>query len=152
MKLPFPDWQMAKLAIESYREDGVYGKLGYDPEAGTWYAEFDDNQYNQYMANLSQQHNIVLNEFGSIDWHDATNIQGSALEPPKENENRLAIYLIHPRCKTAKGFKVSAGMTELMQRRTQFMYIGSTCMSCGERTLVVITWEDVKPKKGGSYD
>jgi len=152
MKLPFPDWHMAKLALEGYGEDGVSGHLGYDPEAGTWYVEFNDQQYDEYMSNLRRRHRAVLEDFGMIDWHDATNIQGGALEPPKENENRLAIYLIDCDCKTAKGFKVNASLSEVARREKQFMYVGSTCMSCGRKMIVVLTWEDVKPKKGGSHD
>jgi len=152
MKLPFPDWHMAKLAIEGYGEDGVGGELGYDSETGTWYAQLDDEQYAEYMANLRWRHHAVLEDFASIDWRDATNIQGGALEPPKENENRLAIYLLDCDCKTAKGFKVNASLSEVARRERQFMHLGSTCANCGKKMLVVLTWEDVKPKKGGSHD
>jgi len=145
MKLPFPDWHMAKLALEGYGEDGVSGELGYDPETGTWYAEFDDDEYAKYMANLRWRHRAVLEDFGMMDWHGATNIQGSALEPPKENENRMSIYLLDCDCKTTKGFKVSASLSEVVRRKKQFMYVGSTCMSCGRKMLIIITWEDVKP-------
>jgi len=152
MKLPFPDWHMAKLALEGYGEDGVSGKLGYDSETGTWYAEVDDDEYAGYIANLRWRHHAILEDFGTIDWRGATNIQGSALEPPEANENRLAIYLLDCSCKTAIGFKVNASLSEVARRENRFMYVGSTCMSCGRKMIVVLTWEDVKPKKGGSNE
>jgi hypothetical protein len=148
MKLLFPDWQMANLALEGYAEDGVSGKIGYNPETETWFAELDDKEYEQYMFNLRRQHDTVLKDFASLDWHGATNIQGGATDPPKDDENRLSLYLIDCNCKTAKGFKLKASLSELIQRKEALIYVGSTCMNCGRKSIVVLTWEDVKPKKG----
>jgi hypothetical protein len=148
MRLQFPDWQMANLALEGYAEDGVSGKIGYDSETGDWFAELDDQEYEQYMHNLRRQHDTVLRGFVSMDWHGATNIQGGATKPPGDNENRLSLYLIDCNCKTAKGFKLKASLAGLMQRKEALIYVGSTCMNCGKKSIVVLTWEDIKPKKG----
>jgi hypothetical protein len=148
MKLPFPDWQMANLTLEGYAEDGVSGTLGYASETGNWFAQLDDKEYEQYMVNLRRQRDTILRGFTSIDWHSATNIQGVATEPPKDNENRLSLYLIDCDCKTAKSFKLKASLTELMQRKEALIYVGSTCMNCRKKSMVVLTWEDVRPKKG----
>lgn len=145
MKHPFPDWHMAKLALEGYAQDGVSGQIGYDSETATWYAELDDAEYEQYLANLGKRDSIVLEDFGSLDWQGAVNIQGTAVQPPGENENRLSLYLLDCDCKTTRGFKVNASMAEFMQRKVQHLFIGSTCMSCGKKMLALLIWEDVKP-------
>lgn len=151
MRLPFPDWNKAKLALEGYAEDGVSGKLDYDDMTNTWYADLNDAEHEQYMANLSREHNNILQTFGSLDWHGAISVQGATLGPPRECENRLALYLVHPDCRSTRGYKVIAGLTEVIQRKTQALYIGCNCEICGKKSLVVITWEDIKPRKGGEF-
>ena len=148
-RLPCPDWEIAKGIKYAYAEDGVSGKIGYDPDIEQWYFEPNDSEYMQYIENLSEAHKMILHEFAVETW-DGVNIQGQAIEPPKESENRLALYIIHnPPCATAKGFKVKHTLAEVVSRKSAQMFFGSTCEACGHKTMIVLRWEDVKPKKGG---
>jgi len=148
MKLPMPNWELAQAAVEGYAEDGVRGKVGYDPDAAQWYADLNDEDYEEYMANLRKRHNEmckIAKEYAEH-WDDAVNIQSAATEPPKEKENRLALYLVDINCKTVRGFKVKNTLQDVIDRKLAFMAYGSTCENCSKRMMAILTWEDVKPK------
>lgn len=145
MKLGFPDEHFAKLAQEGYAGDGVRGEVGYDEKDQQWYLDLNDQDYKKYQQNLRMQQVVILNRFGKS-WK-GVNIQALAEGPPRENENRLALYLIDNSCGTAHGFKVVASAIDVANRKRAFMQFGSTCESCGKKMSVVLTWEDVKPKK-----
>ena len=147
MKMPFPDWHMAKLALEGYAEDGVSGTLGYDDETGQWYVDLDDTELEGYMANLRKCNSEVIRGFSDLFRGGAKNVQGQAQVPPEDNENRLALYLLDSDCRTARGFKVIATLTEVFNRKSAFMFFGSTCEKCGRRMVAILAWENVKPKK-----
>lgn len=144
-----PDWTIANMILQGYSEDGVTGRVGYDDRSATWYVDLDDAEYEQYMANLHRKNREIIDGFGYMDWHGATNVQGSAVSPPRDNEDRLAIYLVDCDCKASRGFKANAGLNDLLDRKRQCLFIGSTCNLCGKKSMVVITWEDVKPQKKG---
>lgn len=147
MKLPLPNWELAQAAVEGYAEDGVRGEVGYDPETAQWFADLNDDDYVQYMANFRKRHSEmrkVAKEYAKR-WGDAVNVQSVAAEPPKENENRLALYLIDIGCNAVKGFKVKSTLKDVTDRKSALMAFGSTCDSCGRKMMMILTWEDVKP-------
>ena len=144
MRMPMPDWHFAQLAAEVWGEDGVRGKVGFDPEQG-WYTELDDSDFEQYLKNLRRRSHEILETFAST-WHKETkNIQIGAMEPPAEDENRLAIYLIDCDCQTTRGFQIKNSLRDIWELKTAFVALGSTCEHCGRKMMVVLTWEDVKP-------
>ena len=145
MKIPQPDWAFAQGTKEAYAEDGVRGEVGYEPDTEQWYVDLNDEDYAEYQRNLRRRHNVVLQDF-TFDWEKATNIQGEATKPPADNENRLALYLIDTTCRTARGFKVKNTLLNIVNRKAQHMFFGSTCETCGKKMMAVLTWEDVKPK------
>jgi len=148
MKLPLPNWELAQAVVEGYAEDGVGGEIGYDSDTAQWFADLNDDDYNQYMANLRKRHSEmckVAKEYAEC-WGDAVNVQSVAAEPPKENENRLALYLIDIDCNAVKGFKVKSTLKDVTDRKSALMAFGSTCDSCGRKMMMILTWEDVKPK------
>jgi len=148
MRMPMPNWELAEGTVKVYAEDGVRGIVGYDPDNKEWYADLDDNDYEKYMANLKKCHSEmcrVAEEYADR-WGDAVNIQSAATEPPKENETRLALYLVDIDCNTVKGFQVKNTLAGVINRKTAFMAFGSTCETCKGRIMAVLTWEDVKPK------
>lgn len=148
MKLPMPNWELANAAVKGYAEDGVKGKLGYDPETAQWHADLDDAGYEKYIANLRKRHDEICDMAKAFteDWGDATNIQGLATGPPKESENRLALYIVDVDCNTAKGFKASNTLKELIERKSDIITFGTTCESCGKKTMTILRWESVKPQ------
>ena len=142
-----PNWELAKAAIHAYAEDGVRGKVGYDPETAQWYADLNDDDYEKYMANLRKRHDEMCKvaKVFAERWGDAVNVQSSATESPGENENRLALYLVDIECKTARGFKVLNTLKDVIERRSASMAFGSTCENCSRKMMAILTWEDVKP-------
>jgi len=149
MKLPLPNWQLAQAAVEGYAEDGVEGKVGYDPDTSQWFVDLNEDDYEEYMFNLKKRHSEmckIANDYAE-NWTDAVNIQSAAVTPPSDNENRLTLYLIDIDCKAVKGFKVKSTLEDVVDRRTAFMAFGSTCDNCGRKMMAILTWEDVKPKR-----
>lgn len=149
MKVPCPDWQTAKGVLEGYAEDGVTGTLGYDDTSAIWYADLNDTELTEYQANLIKNRKAILKYVSNTDWSDSANMQACAIVPPMANETRLALYLVDCGCVTARGFKINNTIEQLINRDTATILLGSICEKCGKQMLVVMTWEDVKPKKKG---
>lgn len=144
-----PNWELAKAAVEGYAEDGVDGKIYYDPDLAQWYADLNDEDYKEYLANCRKRNNEmcgVAKEYAKC-WGDAINIQSSAMESPEKNENRLSLYLIDVDCETVRGFKVLNTLKDVTDRKSASMAFGSTCEHCGKKMMAVLTWEDVKPER-----
>ncbi|MHC1597903.1 MAG: hypothetical protein ACXQT3_06280 [Methermicoccaceae archaeon] len=143
---------MANLAKEGYAEDGVSGEVGYDPNSNQWYVELDDEDYARYEHNLKKRAMEVIRDLSDIGWEGAVNVQGNSQEPPDEGDNRLSLYVLDYDCKTTRGFKVLPSIASLMQRKIAFAFYGSTCESCGKKTLVILKWESMRreDEKGDS--
>ncbi len=147
MRIPLPDWDMAKMLAESYNEDGVAATHGYDETTGQWFADLDDGDYDRYQSWLRSERSEVLKSF-SEDW-GGVNIQGLGLGPPLPHQTRLSLYLVDVGCGVTKGFKVTNTLRDLLERKTEHISIGSTCSSCGRKTKVVLRWEGRPPDKRG---
>lgn len=145
MRIPSPDWVVAQKGVEGYAEDGVRGKVGYDSETGQWYSELNDEDYAEYQRKLRESHHNILQMARDLAWQDAKNVQSFATEPPKPEEKRLAIYLTDYDCQTARSFKITNGIKELLERQRAWIAYGSVCESCRKRTLTFLVWEDVTP-------
>lgn len=149
MRIPLPDWQMAKLAVEAYADEGVSGDIGYDSEKGEWYAELNDEDHIEYLHNLQVAHHNILNIVRELPWRDDNNIQTFSMVPPKPGEKRLAVYLVDYDCGAARGFKINDNIKELLERQRAWIAYGSVCKFCGKRLLIFLVWEDVSLNKGG---
>lgn len=144
MRIPMDNWGVAKLAIQGYAEDGVSGELGYDPDKAEWYVDLNDEQYRKYQEKLERNRTQILETFTGNEG-DAVNIQGELIGRPGVTERRLDLYLIDTACHTAKGFKVSNSIMDLLLRSIKAISCSSRCEACGRRVTVVLSWGDVHP-------
>lgn len=145
MKFPMPNIELAKLAVEAYQGDGVRAELGYDDLTAQWYADLNDEDYEQYMKLLRANQGAVLDQFAKP-WSGATNIQSLATEPPPAGAETLFLYLVDNSCGTAKGFKVTSGVKTLLGRQASFLQFCSTCDSCGKQMSGLLIWQKQKIK------
>jgi len=71
---------------------------------------------------------------------DGVNVQEFATEPPEEEQNTLALYMVDIETQTSKRFTVTASLTQLLQRKTTHVAYG-TSKPNGEQVKIVIQWE-----------
>lgn len=155
MRVQCPDWHHGNLLLQGYAEDGVSGTLGYDETTGQWYVDLNDAELAEYDRNLKKHLQSVLHFISQAKWRDGSTRQGCAIVPPKENENRLTLYLIDCDCGTGRAFKINHTINQLLNRGTASLFIASPCSNCGKTLAVLMTWEDVRPKqeeKGGESE
>lgn len=68
------------------------------------------------------------------------NLQGHALEKPKDEEDVLALYIIDTEDKLSKRFKVTSAISLLLSRGTSRIIYGTTNPS-GKQMKVIVQWE-----------
>jgi len=72
---------------------------------------------------------------------DGVNVQEAGLEPPKEDEDTLALYMVDIETKASKRFTLTASLSELLQRKITHVAYGTTNELNGKQVKIVIQWE-----------
>lgn len=137
--------ELTDAAVIGYKDEGVRARAIFDPDLMQWCLDLDDLDYRKYQAQLQMNHEDVLKLVRQLkkQW-DGVNLQTFPTSAPAAEKSRLAIYLVDIDDETAAGYKATNSLRDVVERKCAHMAIGSTCETCGKKSMALIIWE--KPK------